>query len=112
MFHDLPLGNAQDVEYGNSEALAGWWHAHKLALLGTVPGHLDDHLITFGDKIIDCGFEVRESAVKYGGELFDALRTRRYFGGEFFVLNEVGRNQLVDQTYVSLIEDFLDESAD
>lgn len=67
MFHNLALSNTEDVEYANGYAFVGWRYTHKLALLGTVPGHVDDHLFTFGDKVIDCGFEVREGTAQHGG---------------------------------------------
>ena len=67
MFHNLTPSNAEDVEHANGYALAGWRNAHKLALLDTVPSRVDDHLVTFGDKVIDGGIEVREGTAQHGG---------------------------------------------
>ena len=78
--------------------------------MGAAPSHSDYHLVAFGDYVVNRGFEIWEGAAKHDGHLFDALTTRRDSGWEFFSFNEVGRDELVDQTHVSLIEDFLHHS--
>jgi hypothetical protein len=50
--------------------------------------------------------------VQLGAQQFDALSIRRDAGWEFFVLNEVGRQEFVDPTRVSSIEDFFHHLAD
>src|SRR3990170_2462399 len=108
MFHDLSTGNSDDVDHSKGYALARWRNAHELAFMGAAPGATDCHLVTFGDRVVNCDFEVREGAAKQGAVLFDGLPPRRYSGWEFLVLNESGSQQIVDQNYFSLIEDFLD----
>jgi len=110
MLHNLATGNADDVDHSEGYLLAGWRNAHELALMAAAPGLTGHHLVAFGDHIVDRGFEVREGAAEHVGQLFDALTARRYSGREFFVINEAGSQQLVDQTHVSPIEDFLDEA--
>ena len=110
MLHNLAAGNADDVDHFEGYPLAGRRNAHELALVGAAPGATDHHLVAGGDRVVDCDLKVREGAAKFRGELFDGLTARRYTGREFFVLNEAGSKQLVDQTDISPIEDFVDDA--
>src|SRR4030067_1126924 len=94
---------AVEVDHSKGYALAGWRNAHELAFMGAAPGATYCHLVTFGDRVVNCDFEVREGAAKQGAELFDGLPPWRYSGWEFLVLKERGGKQILVQTYFSLI---------
>ena len=112
MFHKLAPSNADDVDHSKRYVLASWRNAHEFALVGAPPSHTQYHLIAFGDHVVYRGFEIWECAAYGGSQLFDAFTTRRHSGGQFFVFNEVGRQELVGLTDVSPDEDFLHHVTD
>ena len=101
MFHKFATSNADSIDHTKGYALAGWGNTHKLAFMGATPGATEYHLVVFGDNVVNGDFKVWEGAAKDGGKGFDGLTTRRESRWEFFVLNEVGRTQLIDQAYIS-----------
>ena len=108
MFHELATSYTDDVDHLKGRAFSGWRNTHKLAFMGAFPGATNYyHLVSFGNHVVNRDLEVREGAAKYIGLLFEGFTTRRYTGWKFFVLNEIGRHQLIDRTNVSPIEDFL-----
>jgi Response regulator receiver domain len=111
MFHSLAPLKADDIDHPDGDALAGGRNAHELALVGAAPGHANDDLVAFGEKVVNGGSEVREGAAEHGAQLLDPLTSTRNAGWQCFVLYEVGCKELVGPTKVTSIEEFLDHFA-
>ena len=52
VFDDLAVGQAEDGYPGQDHRSTGWGYADQVALVRTLEGCPDDHLIRFGDDII------------------------------------------------------------
>ena len=85
----IGISNAENIDHVNGDGLAGGWNTHKLTLMGAGPGHVQYDFVTFGDKVLNCGFDVGESTMQHSKQRFGGLTTRWYARWKFLMFNEI-----------------------
>ena len=110
VLHDLPIGDAHDIDVRNRYLSASRGNAHKFALMGTVEGLTRRYLVSLGDHNLYGGIGIREGLAKHGRHLLDALTVRRHSRWGAMVY-ELGGAKLIYGVDVASALHFVDEAA-
>lgn len=105
MFHQLPIGNPEDVDAHDVNLLARRRDAHDGPLVGALIADAGYHLVSIGEQVLHSGSHVGEGTQVQAEELVRLLGQPRRYG----MVDRVGGEELAEGSQVPLINDCIEE---
>jgi len=93
---DLATGEAEDVDPGLRDGLAGWGNPLKVALVSPMHGQARDDLLPFGNHVFNAEPEVRKGRAERLKDVLDAGEAR-FLSWDRIMVDGVGGENVVQR---------------